>query len=128
MGTQRSAPKCRYRSSEEDVSRQADRMDQAPQMANVAADGASRLSSLKRRRRVLDLVWIVGLLISPGPLLITVDSNYVVWWMGISVILVVVGLVGRSRMTRAIWMADPASAPPGWQRTWLMDLERKRAE
>jgi hypothetical protein len=72
----------------------------------------STVASLKRRRRAADIVWIIGLLIAPGPLLINVTSNWVFWLMGLSIMLIVVGLLTRSRLTRAIWRADPAAAPP----------------
>ena len=83
----------------------------------------ARIAALKRRRSLLDLVWIVGLVIAPGPVFITVTNDVVFWWMGLSLVLITVGGAARSRATRAIWAADPANAPPGWTRTWLRDLD-----
>lgn len=83
----------------------------------------SAVASLKWRRRAADVVWIIGLLIAPGPLLINVTSNWIFLLMGLSIVLIVAGLLTRSRLTRAIWWADPAAAPPEWRRTWLMDFD-----
>lgn len=50
-------------------------------------------------------------------------GNLSLWICLICGAFIVIGGVWRARMTRAIWAADPDTAPKPWKRTWLMDRD-----
>ena len=89
------------------------------------------VAELSRRRRTADAIWMLALLVGGSvafvdPLvnLIPVgDGTLTLWIYVICGTFLVIGGVWRTRMTRAIWAADPDNAPKPWKRTWLMDRE-----